>query len=80
MLGAFLLVAAATAALCFMVGLTDLAKRIAIAVFGLALLAPILEQMISGVVRATHGWSFIPIVITGLGAACVSGFKRFVDH
>ena len=80
MLGGILLIALVAAALLYMLGMADVAKRIGVAVLGLAILAPVLAQLLLATVQRIDG-RLIGVIFLGASLAVfVAGWIRFVNH
>ena len=80
MLGGILLIAMVVAALLVMLGLTDLAKGIAVVVMLIAVVVPCLAPLLIGVARQIDTRGLVLIVVVVLVAIFVAGYKRHLDH
>lgn len=80
MLGGILLSAGVIAGLLFMVGLTDLAKRIAVVIILIAVVVPCLTPFLTGAVRQIDTRGLMWVVVVVLVAVFVAGYKNFTDH
>jgi amino acid permease len=80
MFGLVLSIALLGAALLYMVGITDLAKRIIVTVLLLAFFAPCLMQLLRAAGREVDGRLVGVIALVVFVALAIAGWIRFVNH